>query len=205
MEEHIMQKLASVGLVQSAETAGTLAEFLSLLSRWARVHNLTAVTEPEEMIQRHLVESLALRSFLRGARIADVGSGGGLPGIPLAIAEREREFTLIESRGKRAEFLRHVSGVLGLTNVVVQHARVEDLPSITPFDTVLVRAVAPLPELLKLVGHLFAPETILLALTGESFSGEAATFAGGYRARRVGGPIAGLFRGSFIVVDKSEG
>mgnify|MGYP003320028761 FL=1 len=199
-----MKKLASVGLAQSAETVGALVEFLSQLSRWARVHNLTAVTEPEEMIDRHLVESLALRSFLRGARIADVGSGGGLPGIPLAIAEPERKFTLIESRGKRAQFLRHVSGVLGLTNVVVEHARVEDLLSTPPFDTVLARAVAPLPELLKLVGHLFAPETILLALTGESFSGETATFAGGYRARRVDGPIAGLFRGSFIVVDKSE-
>ncbi len=162
------------------------------------------MTDPEEMIRRHLVESLALRSFLRGTRIADVGSGGGLPGIPLAIVEPEREFTLIESRGKRAEFLRHVSGVLGLANVVVEHARVEVLPGIPPFDTVLARAVAPLPELLELTGHLFAGDTILLALTGESFSGEVATLAGGYRARRVGGPIAGLFRGSFVIVDKSE-
>jgi len=169
------------------------------------VRNLTSVTEPREMIQRHVVESLALSTFLRGARVADVGSGGGLPGIPLAIAEPQREFTLIESRGKRAGFLRHVSGVLGLTNVVVEHARVEDLRGISPFDTVLARAVAPLPDLLGLTGHLFAPDTVLLALTGESFAGQTATFQGGFRARRITGPIAGLFRGSLVIVDKGEG
>ena len=205
MQERIVQELASVGLAQSGDTAGALAEFLQLLSKWNKVHNLTAIIDPEAMIQRHLVESLALGAFLRGDRIADVGSGGGLPGIPLAIAEPEREFTLIESRGKRVGFLRHVQAVLGLKNVVVEHARVEDLLPIPPFDTVLARAVAALPDLLKLTGHLFGPDTILLALTGESFAGDVATLDGGYRGRRAGEPIARLFRGSLVIVDKSEG
>ena len=99
-----------------------------------------------------------------------MGSGAGVPGIPLAIAEPEREFTLIESRGKRARFLRHVQGRLGLQNVIVEHSRVEDLPGVPPFDTVLARAVAALPELLRITRHLFGPDTVMLALTGESFS-----------------------------------
>jgi 16S rRNA (guanine527-N7)-methyltransferase len=204
MQERIVCQLAGAGLAESSDTVSALAAFLQLLSRWNEVHNLTAITDPEEMIQRHLVESLALGTFLRGNRIADVGSGGGLPGIPLAIAEPEREFTLIESRSKRAGFLRHVKAVLGLDNVVVEHARVEDLLTIPPFDTVLARAVAALPDLLNLTGHLFTSDTILLALTGESFVGNIAKLEGGYRARRVGEPVAKLFKGSFLIVDKNK-
>ena len=199
-----MCQLAGAGLAESSDTVSALADFLQLLSRWNEVHNLTAITDPEEMIQRHLVESLALGTFLRGNRIADVGSGGGLPGIPLAIAEPEREFTLIESRSKRAGFLRHVKAVLGLDNVVVEHARAEDLLTIPPFDTVLARAVAALPDLLNLTGHLFTSDTVLLALTGESFVGNIAKLEGGYRARRVGEPVAKLFKGSFLIVDKNK-
>ena len=204
MQQRIIEQLASVGLAQSAATAAALAEFLGLLSKWNRVHNLTAMTDPGEMIRRHLVESLALGSLLKGVRVADVGSGAGLPGIPLAITEPQRRFTLIESRGKRAAFLRHVRGALGLENVVVEQARVESLPGVPPFDTVLARAVAPLPALLRVTGHLLAGDTVLLALTGESFPGDTATFPGGYTARRVAGPIASLFVGELLIVDKQE-
>ena len=204
MQQRIIEQLASVGLAQSAATAAALAEFLGLLSKWNRVHNLTAMTDPEEMIRRHLVESLALGSLLRGARVADVGSGAGLPGIPLAITEPQRRFTLIESRGKRAAFLRHVRGALGLENVVVEQTRVESLPGIPPFDTVLARAVAPLPALVKLTGHLLVGDTVLLALTGERLAGDTATFPGGYTARRVAGPMAGLFAGALFIVDRQE-
>ena len=123
MRNRIVQQLASVGLAENGDTADALAEFLQLLAKWNKVHNLTAIIEPEAMIQRHLVESLALGALLKGERIADVGSGGGLPGIPLAIAQPEKGFTLIESRGKRAGFLRHVQAVLGLKNVVVELSR----------------------------------------------------------------------------------
>ncbi|MCY3730672.1 MAG: 16S rRNA (guanine(527)-N(7))-methyltransferase RsmG [Rhodospirillaceae bacterium] len=204
MQQRIIEQLASVGLAQSAATAAALAEFLGLLSKWNRVHNLTAMTDPEEMVRRHLVESLALGSLLKGARVADVGSGAGLPGIPLAITEPQRRFTLIESRGKRAAFLRHVRGALGLENVAVEQTRVENLPGIPPFDTVLARAVAPLPALLEFTGHLLTGNTVLLALTGESFAGDTATFPGGYTARRVAGPIASLFAGALFIVDKQE-
>ena len=204
MQQHIIKQLTDVGLAHSSKTISSLAEFLGLLTKWNEVHNLTAITELEDMIKRHLVESLALASFLKGNRIADVGSGGGLPGIPLAIAEPDRQFTLVESRSKRVSFLRHVSGVLNLENVIVEHARVEELPAILPFETVLARAVAPLPDLLKLTGHLFAPGTILLALTGESLVGDSASFEGGYRACRAVGPFTDLFNGSLVVVQKDS-
>ena len=202
MQQYIIKQLAGAGLVYSSKAINSLAEFLGLLTKWNEVHNLTAITKPEDMIKRHLIESLALSRFLKGNRIVDVGSGGGLPGIPLAITELHREFTLVESRSKRVSFLRHVSGVLGLKNVTVEHARVEKLLAIQPFETVLARAVAPLPDLLKLTGHLFSSETILLALTGESFAGNFASFEGGYRARRAVGPFTDLFSGSLVVVEK---
>jgi 16S rRNA (guanine527-N7)-methyltransferase len=119
----------------------------------------------DEIVDRHLVESFALRPLLEGTHVADVGSGGGLPGVPLAIVERERRFTLIESRAKRVRFLRHVVAELGLTNTEVAHGRAEDLPVTRPFDTVLARAVAPPAELLAICRHLTAPGSIMLLLT----------------------------------------
>ena len=202
MRQHIIKQLTDVGLIHSSKAISSLAEFLRLLSKWNEIHNLTAITRPEEMIKRHLLESLALASFLKGDRIADVGSGGGLPGIPLAITEPDRQFTLVESRSKRVSFLRHVSGALNLKNVIVEHARVEELPAILPFETVLARAVAPLPDLLKLTRHLFAPGTILLALTGESFAVDSASFEGEFRACRAVGPFTDLFSGSLVIVKK---
>ena len=133
-----------------------------------------------ELVDRHLVESLALRPLLRGERIADVGSGGGLPGMPLAIAEPARSFTLIESRAKRVRFLRHVVTELRLRNTEVAHGRAELLRPDRPFDTVLARAVAPPAELLTICRPLTAPGSVLVLLTAahlrETFRGLAPDF-----------------------------
>ena len=164
-QEQVLARLDEAGLDVRPTEARKLAEYLLLLERWNRVHNLTGLTAADEMVERHLVESLALRPFLRGKRIADVGSGAGLPGIPLAVVEVDKSFTLIESRSKRASFLNHVQGALALTNVSVEHGRAEDLRGTAPFDTVLARAVAPLPELLELTAHLLGEESVLLVPT----------------------------------------
>ncbi|HSG64882.1 MAG TPA: 16S rRNA (guanine(527)-N(7))-methyltransferase RsmG [Gammaproteobacteria bacterium] len=201
MQALILERLESAGLAVSGDESARLAAFLDLLLRWNRVHNLTAVVEPEEMIRRHLLESLAMRGHLRGQRIADVGSGAGLPGIPLAIVEPGRHFTLIESRSKRAHFLSHVRGALALANVDVEQARAEDLRGMAPFATVLARAVAPLPELVELTEHLLGDDGRLLVLTKADLA-QATSGLDGYRVRRL--DDGGLLEGSLIAVERKH-
>ncbi|MFW5970001.1 MAG: 16S rRNA (guanine(527)-N(7))-methyltransferase RsmG [Halofilum sp. (in: g-proteobacteria)] len=136
------------------------------LARWGRVHNLTSVLDPERMVPVHLLDSLALAPLLRGERIADIGSGGGLPGLPLAIADPDLAMTLVESRTKRALFLEHVVRTLGLGNVIVERSRVEDVPPGTAFDTLVTRAFGSLAEFCAAAGHLAAPGGCLLAAKG---------------------------------------
>lgn len=165
VEIEVTHRLERVGLDLSEPDRVSLGRFIDLLMRWNRVYNLTGIRDVAESVDRHLVESLALRDLLKGDRIADVGTGGGLPGLPLAITERQRSFTLIESRAKRVRFLRHVVGELGLANTTVAHGRAEHLRPERPFDTVLARAVAPPAELLEICRKLTAPGSILLMLT----------------------------------------
>ena len=176
----ISRRLAALGLPQADDTSAVLARFVDLLLRWNRVYNLTGVRGVDEILDRHFVESFALRPLLHGTRIADVGTGAGLPGVPLAIAEPTRHFTLIESRAKRVHFLRHVVAELKLANVEVAHGRAEHLHVERPFDTVLARAVAPPAELLTICRHLTAPGSILLLLTAghlqDAFRGLAPDF-----------------------------
>lgn len=197
----VRERLAAAGLAAPDELPAVLAEFLQLLERWNRVHNLTAIADADELIDRHLIESLALAPLLAGRTIADVGSGAGLPGLPLALAEPGREFTLIESRAKRVGFLRHVVGELGLGNVGVSHGRVEDLRFEQPFGTVLARAVAPLARLIVMTRHLGAPGSRLVVVTGAS--GERLPPPSGYRSRAVGAEVTGLVRGSVVCLERN--
>ena len=203
MRDLILERLGGAGLALSLADAERLAAFLELLERWNRVHNLTAITDPEQMVRRHLSESLALRGFLRGSRIADVGSGAGLPGIPLAIVEPEKEFTLIESRAKRARFLSHVKGALDLRNVTVEHCRVEDLRGMAPFDTVLARAVAALPELLGLTEHLLGSDSVLLVLTKADIGPEASAVDKRYTVRRLDSGVSHLLEGALVAIERA--
>jgi 16S rRNA (guanine527-N7)-methyltransferase len=176
----LRRRLGAIGFAVTAEQGAALAAFVELLLKWNKVYNLTGVRGADEVVDRHLVESFALRALLKGTFVADVGSGAGLPGLPLAIAEPQRHFTLIESRAKRVRFLRHVVAELGLTNTEVAHVRAEDLTVERPFDTVLARAVAPPAELLRICRHLTAAGSILLLLTAthlhDAFRGLAADF-----------------------------
>lgn len=199
------ERLAEVGLAVKPAAAEALARYLGEIRRWNRVHNLTAITDPEAMIRRHAIESLALRPLLAGTRVADVGSGAGVPGIPLAIAEPDRRFTLIESRGKRAAFLRHVQGVLGLVNVDVQHRRVESMNDAGTFDTLLARALAPPAELLRLTAHLFAPDTVMLVPTGAQSAGEPADPDGRFDIRSAEEALAELIDGSLLIISMKRG
>jgi 16S rRNA (guanine527-N7)-methyltransferase len=176
----LRRRLAALGFDIEAAQSEALAGFVELLLKWNKVYNLTGVRGADEVVDRHLVESFALRKLLRGTSVADVGTGGGLPGVPLAIAEPERRFTLIESRAKRVRFLRHVIAELGLANTDVAHGRAEDLRVEQPFATVLARAVAPPAELLAICRNLTAPGSVLLLLTAthlqDTFRGLASDF-----------------------------
>jgi len=155
---------AELGLAAAGDQIETLLDYVELLFRWNGTYNLTAVREFGEMIDRHVLDSLAIASFVRGETAIDIGSGAGLPGIPLAILEPSRRWTLVDSNGKKARFLREAVRALSLTNVRVENARVEDVKG--QFDTVTARAFATVADMVKLGGHLLADNGILLAMKG---------------------------------------
>ena len=173
--------VAALGLGMSPEDESALLRHAGLLRHWNRRLNLTAITDPAGVVVQHLLDSLAVAPWVRGGRVLDIGSGGGFPGIPLAVALPEVRFTLLDSRGKRVEFLRHAAAALGLGNVAVVKARVEDYRPAEKFDTLVCRAFAPLEEMLTLTAHLQAPGTRLLAMKGRSARDEVRALPAGRR------------------------
>ncbi|MCZ6808396.1 MAG: 16S rRNA (guanine(527)-N(7))-methyltransferase RsmG [Proteobacteria bacterium] len=151
-----------------------LVRLLTELERWNRRVNLTAIRDLENMVSGHILDSLTVRPLLEGRRVIDVGTGAGFPGLPLAIAEPKIEFGLLDSNGKKISFVRHVIGELGLSNATAIRARAEDYAPAERFDTVIARALASIPKLLQLAGHLIGEEGILLALKGKHPAAELA-------------------------------
>jgi 16S rRNA (guanine527-N7)-methyltransferase len=149
------------------ESIEKLVKLLDELVRWNARINLTAIREPQAMVSGHILDSLAVRPMLAGHRVLDVGTGAGFPGLPLAIAEPELEFVLLDSNARKISFVRHIIGELGLANVVAIQGRSEDYAPAERFDTVIARALASTPDLLELAGHLLRQEGVLLALKGK--------------------------------------
>ena len=148
--------------------AAQLQQFQALVAgllRWNRAYNLTAIEEPERILTHHLLDSLAAQPDLSGTMVADVGTGAGFPGLPLAIVNPARGFTLFDAVDKKLRFVDHMVRELGLANVRTRHARVELLAP-ESFDTVIARACAPLPRLAELVAPLTGPSTRVIAMKG---------------------------------------
>lgn len=175
----LKQGLDELGLHDPALEAA-LVRFLALLAQWNEVHNLTAVTAPEDMVTKHLMDSLAVWRYLPSRRILDLGTGAGLPGVPLALACPDRAFVLLDSRAKKLGFVRHVCRELRLANVDVAHARVEDYHPEVPFDAVIARAFAPLPRLAEHALPLLKPGGVLLAMTGRAAGLHDASLPAGF-------------------------
>jgi len=166
VEAVLDEGVGRLGLALEGTQRERLLAFLALLAKWNRAYNLTAVRAPGEMVVRHLLDSLSLLPHLSGGRVLDVGSGGGLPGIPLAIAAPQRCFTLLDSNSKKTRFLIQAAAELGLENLSVVHSRVESYRPPHLFDTITARAYATLAELLESAGHLLAAGGRVLAMKG---------------------------------------
>jgi 16S rRNA (guanine527-N7)-methyltransferase len=179
--EQLLRDAGSLGVTLTDADATRLIELIDELARWNELYNLTGITTQPQMITHHLLDSLAVNADLAGERVADVGTGAGFPGLPLAVANPQRHFTLIDSTAKKLRFVAHAAKLLRLTNVGVLHARVEKMRPEAPFDTVVARAFAPLPRLLQAVAPLCGPRTRVLAMKGKWPEAELAALPASWR------------------------
>jgi len=153
------------GDAYSPELSLTLCRFLAELHRWNRAYNLTAVRDPLDMVSRHILDSLTVLPWVAGARVVDIGTGAGLPGIPLALARPDKQFTLLDANGKKVRFVTHAAAQLALHNVDVVQARVEQCVA-GPFDTALCRAFTALPDFVSGAARLVTDGGTLVAMKG---------------------------------------
>ena len=166
--------------------AEPLTRYLALLLRWNAAYNLTAIRDPREMVTKHLLDSLAMAPFVASvSTLADLGTGAGLPGIPLAIAMSGLRVTLVESNGKKARFMREAVRTLGLGNAEVAESRIEALNRPNVFMAITARALATLPQILNLGGHLLAADGVLLAMKGARPGDEIAALPAGWALREM--------------------
>lgn len=166
IDERLVRSAATLGVTLTEPDAGRLSRLLDELERWNRTYNLTAIRNRDDMLTHHLLDSLSIHPDLHGTAVADVGTGAGFPGLPLALINPGRRFTLIDSNGKKIRFVQHAARELGLENVEGLHGRVEVIKD-RVFDTVVARAFAPLPELVNYVTPLCGPQTLVLAMKGK--------------------------------------
>jgi len=162
-----------------------LVAYVGLLDKWNKAYNRTSVRDPQQMLVRHILDSIVVAPHLQGSRFIDVGTGPGLPGIPLAIVMPEAHFTLLDSLGKRVRFLRQVQHELGLTNIEPVQSRVEAFPSEPPFDGVISRAFASLEDMVSWCHHLPAENGRFYALKGVRPDEEIASLPAGYALDKV--------------------
>ncbi len=166
LEDRLQEGLAAMYGQAEPEWVQQFARLLRLLDKWNRAFNLTAVRDPAEMVTRHILDSLSARPFLAGVSVLDVGTGAGFPGLPLALVEPQRHFTLLDSGGKKIRFVRHVLGELALDNVIVEQARVEVFEPADLYDVVISRAFSSLDEFVRRCEGLVALGGCLLAMKG---------------------------------------
>jgi 16S rRNA (guanine527-N7)-methyltransferase len=166
VQQQIEHGLSALQFADAPGLGPMLVEFLALLAKWNETYNLTAVRVPEEMVTRHLMDSLVVLPFLGAGRVLDVGTGAGLPGLVLAMACPGQHFVLLDSAGKKTRFVEHAATRLGLANVEVVRARAENYEDDQGFDVVLSRAFASIADFIGRAGHLAREGGRLLAMKG---------------------------------------
>lgn len=166
MLNKLSRLLADAGISLTDHQKNQLIAYVDMLHKWNKAYNLTSVRDPNEMLVRHILDSIVVAPYLKGERFIDVGTGPGLPGIPLSIVRPEAHFTLLDSLGKRVRFLRQVQHELALTNITPVQSRVEEFPSEPPFDGVISRAFASLTDMVSWCHHLPGLDGRFYALKG---------------------------------------
>lgn len=163
LQEALCKQLDSLHMTHLTDP---LFHYLTLLQKWNKAYNLTAIRDPLEMISKHLMDSLAILPFIQGKHIIDVGTGPGLPGIPLALAKPDYQFKLLDSNGKKTRFLHEVKRTLPLDNVEIIESRAENYRPSQGFDTVVSRAFSSLSQMITWTSHLVAKDGLWLAMKG---------------------------------------
>jgi 16S rRNA (guanine527-N7)-methyltransferase len=192
MTSHVLRSALAEGLQALAIEPGPdfedkLLEYLELLGRWNSAYNLTAVRDPLQMVYRHLLDSLAITAYipLSARRLIDVGTGAGLPGVPLALLYPHQHYDLLDSNGKKTRFIFQVKTALGLDNIAVYRERAEQWEPRKKYDVVLSRAFASLVDMVKVCAHLCSGEGCFLAMKGTWPEQEIAALAGWCDVRQI--------------------
>lgn len=166
IEDQLSRGLAALGLTLGEDTQQRLLDYIALIEKWNRVYSLTAIREPGKMVSHHLLDSLAVAPHLQARRLLDVGSGAGLPGIPLALAQPDMQVTLLDSNHKKAAFLNQALIELDLKNARVCAERVESWQTQDRFDVIISRAFSDIGEFVRSARHLLAPKGVFAAMKG---------------------------------------
>lgn len=183
LQAQLERGIASLDVSLPEGAVERLLDYRELLERWNAAYNLTAIRNDEEQVARHLVDSLAILPFVHGRSLADLGTGPGLPGIPLAIAEPAREVLMVDSNGKKVRFLREAIRSLKLVNGRALQSRVEDVEG--TFECITARAFATLADMLNWGGHLLAPNGTWLAMKGKHPADELDGVPEGFRVEAI--------------------
>lgn len=183
LERRLHAGMTALSLTLPSSSVARLLDYLELLTRWNRSFNLTAVRDPVQMVTRHLLDSLAITPYIEGDHAADLGSGAGIPGIVLAIAQPSRHWTLVDANGKKARFLRAAVRELQLDNIRVAQQRVEEVEG--QFQCITARAFASLADMLGWGGRLLAADGTWLAMKGQYPDAELAALPAGFEIREV--------------------
>lgn len=185
LERQLKQGLDQLNLTADDGQVAALISYLQLLQKWNRHFNLSAVDDINAMVSRHLLDSLSLNAYLHGSRIIDVGTGAGLPGIPLAIMNPAKNFILIDSNGKKTRFLFQVKIALQLENISIENTRIEHYQNQQQIDMVMCRAFSSLEIMVSKSQQLFGKETKLLAMKGRYPEQELQNLPAGFEVNRV--------------------
>lgn len=185
MLNKLSRLLAAAGISLSQEQQQQLIAYVDMLHKWNKAYNLTSVRDPNEMLVRHILDSIVVEPLLQGEHFIDVGTGPGLPGIPLAIVRPASHFTLLDSLGKRVRFLRQVQHELKLNNITPVQSRVEEFTAEPPFDGIISRAFASLSDMVSWCHHLSAGEGRFYALKGVRPDTEIDALPDGYTVEKI--------------------